>query len=206
MAIVVHHLNNSRSQRIVWLLEELGLEYSIQHYQRDAVTNLAPPELKKIHPLGKSPLLEVDGELIQESGAIAQYLCERYGQGRFLPAPGSRESLLHLQWMHFAEGSVMTPVLLRLYVNRLGDAGKPLHPRIDEQLTSYFDYMESQLRPSGHYVGDDWSAADVMLSFPAELATMQPEAARWPKLKDFVDRIHARPAWQKAYALTGGYF
>lgn len=206
MQIIVHHLNNSRSQRIVWLLEELGLTYRLVHYQRDPVTNLAPPELKRIHPLGKSPLIEDDGVLIQESGAIVEYLCDRYGHGRFWPATGTSDSLRHLQLMHFAEGSAMTPILLRLYVGQLKDAGKPLHPRVNEQLLGHFDYLENELRPSGHFVGDDWTGADFMLSFPAELACLQPEADRWPKLRNFVASIHAREAWQKAFRATGGYF
>lgn len=205
MSIVIHHLDKSRSQRVVWLLEELGLDYRIRHYRRDAVTNLAPPALKQIHPLGKAPLLEDDGILIQESGAIVQYLCDRYGQGRFIPPAGTPDALRHLQFMHFAEGSAMTPMLLRLYVAGLGDAGKPLHPRIDEQVAAHFDYLENELRPSGHFVGDDWTGADVMLSFPAELAVLQPEAARWPKLAAFTARIHARPAWQRAVEATGGH-
>ena len=165
MGIIVHHLNNSRSQRILWLLEELGVDYAIRHYQRDAVTNLAPPELKAVHPLGKSPLLEIDGRVIEESGAIVQVLCERYGA--WLPEPGTDDALRHLELMHFAEGSAMTPILLNLYVGRLGDAGAPLQPRIDEQLAAHFGYLESILRPSGHFVGNDWTGADVMLSFPA---------------------------------------
>jgi len=204
MTIRVHHLNKSRSQRIVWLLEELGLAYEIVRYQRDAKTNFAPPELKKIHPLGKSPLLEDDGELIEESGAIVQYLCDRYGHGRLLPEPGSKAALKHLQLMHFAEGSAMLPLLLRIYVSRLGEGGAPLHGRIDEQVVGYFDYLESILQPSGHFIGDGLTAADIMLSFPVILATQQPEGQRWPKLKGFVDAIKARPAWQRAMAATEG--
>ena len=204
MTIRVHHLNKSRSQRIVWLLEELGLTYEIVRYQRDAKTNFAPPELKKIHPLGKSPLLEDDGELIEESGAIAQYLCDRYGNGRLQPEPGSKAALKHLQLMHFAEGSAMLPLLLRIYVSRLGEGGAPLHERIDGELVSYFDYLESILQPSGFFIGDGLTAADIMLSFPVILATMQPEGQRWPKLKAFVDTIKARPAWQRAMAATEG--
>ena len=204
MTIRVHHLNKSRSQRIVWLLEELGLTYEIVRYQRDAKTNFAPPELKKIHPLGKSPLLEDDGELIEESGAIAQYLCDRYGDGRLQPEPGSSAALKHLQLMHFAEGSAMLPLLLRIYVSRLGEGGAPLHGRIDAEIVSYFDYLESILQPSGYFIGDGLTAADIMLSFPVILATQQPEGQRWPKLKAFVDTIKARPAWQRAMAATEG--
>lgn len=206
MTIVVHHLNNSRSQRILWLLEELELPYEIRFYQRDKATNLAPPELKAVHPLGKSPLLEIDGQIVMESGAIVQHLCETFGGGRFLPPAGSDDALRHLQLMHFAEGSVMTPILLDLYVGRLGEAGAPLHPRIQEQLNSHFDYLESELRPSGHFVGDELTGADIMLSFPIELAMLKGNRGRWPKLAAFVDAMHARPAWQRALAKGGRYF
>lgn len=206
MGIIVHHLNNSRSQRILWLLEELGVDYEIRRYQRDAQTNLAPPELKAIHPLGKSPLLEIDGRVIEESGAIVQVLCERYGQNRWLPEAGTDDALRHLELMHFAEGSAMTPILLQLYTARLGEAAAPLKPRIDEQLSAHFGYMEQILRPSGHFVGDDWTGADIMLSFPAEIAVMQGAGASLPKLAGFVASVHARPAWQRAREKGGEYF
>ncbi|MFM6931762.1 MAG: glutathione S-transferase family protein [Novosphingobium sp.] len=206
MSLIVHHLNNSRSQRVLWALEELGLPYEIRHYQRDAVTNLAPPELKAVHPLGKSPLLEDDGAVIEESGAIIQYLLDKYGNGRFQPASGSAEALRHLQWMHFAEGSAMTPILLQLYTSRLGDAAAPLQPRIAEQLASHFGYLESELRASGHFVGDDLTGADMMLSFPAEIAVRQGHGANYPKLAAFVAAMHARPAWQVAREKGGAYY
>ena len=206
MSLIVHHLNNSRSQRVLWALEELGLPYEIKQYQRDAVTNLAPPELKAVHPLGKSPLLEDDGTVVEESGAIIQHLLDKYGQGRFQPAPGTPEALRHLQWMHFAEGSAMTPILLQLYTARLGDAAAPLEPRISEQLTSQFAYMESELSPSGHFVGDSWTGADMMMSFPAEIAVMQGQGATYPKLAKFVAAIHALPAWQVAREKGGAYY
>ena len=206
MTLIVHHLNNSRSQRILWTLEELGVPYEIKHYQRDAVTNLAPPELKAIHPLGKSPLLEDDGILIEESGAIVQYLLDAYGEGRFQPEPGSKDALRHLQFMHFAEGSAMTPILLQLYTSRLGEAAAPLQPRIQEQLSSHFAYLENELSPSGHFIGDDWTGADFMLSFPAEIAVMQGQGAAYPKLSAFVAAAHARPAWQIAREKGGAYY
>lgn len=206
MAIVVHHLNNSRSQRILWLLEELGLDYELRHYQRDAVTNLAPPELKAIHPLGKSPLIEIDGRVIEESGAIVQVLCDRFGGGSWLPAAGTDDALRHLELMHFAEGSAMTPILLQLYTARLGEAAAPLKPRIDEQLAAHFGYIEQILRPSGHFIGDGWTGADVMLSFPAEIAVMQGGGTKFPKLAAFVTAVHARPAWQRAREKGGPYF
>ena len=206
MSLIVHHLNNSRSQRVLWALEELGLPYTIKHYQRDAVTNLAPPELKTVHPLGKSPLLEDGGVVIEESGAIIQHLLDTYGKGRFQPAPGTPEALRHLQWMHFAEGSAMTPILLQLYTSRLGDAAAPLTPRISEQLASHFAYLESELRPSGHFVSDDLTGADMMLSFPAEIAVMQGQGESYPKLAAFVAALHARPAWKVAREKGGAYY
>lgn len=204
MAIRVHHLNKSRSQRIVWLLEELGLPYELVRYQRDAVTNFAPPELKAIHPLGKSPLLEDDGVLIEESGAIVQYLLDRYGKGALQPAPGTPAALRHLQLLHFAEGSAMIPLLLRIYVSRLGDGGVPLHGRIDSEVTNHFDYLESILEPSGYFIGDSLTGADIMLSFPVGIAVKQSEGSRWPRLQAFTAAIEARPAWQKAMAATEG--
>ena len=206
MGIVVHHLNNSRSQRVLWLLEELGVEYEIIHYQRDPVTNLAPPELKAINPLGKSPLLEIDGRVIEESGAIVQVLCDRYGSDRFLPATGSDDALRHLELMHFAEGSAMLPIMLNIYLGRLGEGAMPVKPRIAEQMAAYFGYLESILRPSGHFIGDTLTGADVMLSFPAEICVMQDSTVSYPKLAGFVAASHARPAWQRARAKGGQYF
>lgn len=205
MSLIVHHLNNSRSQRILWLLEELGAPYEIKHYQRDTVTNLAPPELKAIHPLGKSPLLEDSGRVIQESGAIAEYLCENYGGEALVPARGTDDHVRHLELIHFAEGSAMTPILLNIYLGRLGDAAAPVKPRIDEQLDAHFAYLEGELGETGHFIGDSLSAADIMLSFPAEVAAMG-GAARYPKLAAFVAAMHARPAWQAAREKGGAYF
>lgn len=205
MSLIVHHLNNSRSQRILWLLEELGAPYEITQYQRDAVTNLAPPELKAIHPLGKSPLLEDAGRVIQESGAIAEYLCENYGGEALVPARGTDDHVRHLELIHFAEGSAMTPIILDLYLGRLGEAAAPVKPRIDEQLGAHFAYLEGELNDAGHFIGDSLSAADIMLSFPAEVAAMG-GAARYPKLAAFVAAMHARPAWQAAREKGGAYF
>lgn len=203
--LVVHHLNNSRSQRILWLLEELGTSYEIRHYQRDAVTNLAPPELLQVHPLGKSPMLEDDGRIICESGAIVEYICERHGGGHLVPPRGTDEHVHHLELIHFAEGSAMTPILLALYVGRLGEAGAPLLPRIEQQLNSHFDYMEAVMRPSGHFVLDGLSAADIMLSFPAEIAVAQGRAASRPRLAGFVEWLQARPAYRRALEKGGPY-
>ena len=202
--LVVHHLNNSRSQRVLWLLEELGVAYDLRRYQRDPVTNLAPPELADVHPLGKSPMIEDDSRLIVESGAIVEYLCARHG-AHMVPPAASDAFTSHLELMHFAEGSVMTPILLGLYVGRLGEAGAPLAPRIQEQLVSHFSYMERVLRPSGHFVLDDLSAVDIMLSFPAEVAIKQGFGERFPKLAGFVEHIQGRPAYRRALDKGGPY-
>jgi len=206
MTLIVHHLNNSRSQRILWLLEELGVDYKIRHHQRDAVTNLAPPELVAIHPLGKSPVIEDNGRIIYESAAIAEYLCDRHGGAHLVPARGTDDHVRYIELMHFAEGSAMTPILLSLYVGRLGDADAPLLPRIDQQLESHFAFMENQLGDNGFWVGDSLTGVDIMLSFPAEIAVMQGRAADKPKLTAFVQWLHARPAWQRAREKGGAYY
>lgn len=206
MTVTVHHLNNSRSQRILWLLEELGADYEIVHYQRDAVTNLAPPELKGPHPLGKSPLIEDDGFQVAESGAIIQYLCERHGGGDWLPDPASDEHVRHLEWMQFGESSFFVPVMLNIMAGRLGEAAAPIMPRIQEQFAAHVDFMEAGLSEDLHFVGDGWTAADVMMSFPAEIAVMQGMGHRCPKAARFVEAVHARPAWQRAREKGGAYF
>ncbi len=214
MSLIVHHLNNSRSQRILWLLEEIGTPYEIRYYDRDPVTNLAPPELLAVHPLGKSPVIEETddaapgerGRVIIESGAITEYLCERHGGAALVPARGTDDHVSHLEWLHFAEGSAMTPILLRLYTARLGEAAAPIEPRIAQQLDSHFAYMESRVGENGHFIGDSLSAADIMLSFPAEIAIMQGMAPRYPKLAAFVNACHVRPAWQRAREKGGAYY
>jgi len=206
MSLIVHHLNNSRSQRILWLLEEIGAPYDIRFYDRDPATNLAPPELLSIHPLGKSPVIEDDGRVIVESGAIVEYLCERHGGGHLVPAYGTNDHVSHLEWLHFAEGSAMTPILLRIYTVRLGEAAAVLEPRIVQQLDAHFAYMESRLGTNGHFIGDSLSAADIMLSFPAEIAIMQGMAPRYPKLAAFVNACHDRPAWRRARDKGGAYY
>ena len=205
MSLIVHHLNNSRSQRILWLLEELNLNYEIRHHQRDAVTNLAPPELLAVHPLGKSPVIEDDGKVIYESAAIVEYICERHGGAHLVPPRGTDDHIRDLEYLHFAEGSAMTPILLNLYTARLGEAAAPLRPRIDQQLQSHFQYMEDQILPSGWFVGDALTGADIMLSFPAEAAVKMGYAADKPKLTAYVAAIHARPAYQKALEKGGPY-
>ena len=206
MTITVHHLNNSRSQRILWLLEELGADYDIVSYQRDATTNLAPPELKNAHPLGKSPVIEDDGRTISESAAIIEYLCTRYGGDGWIPDCGSDAWIDHLEWMQFGESSFFVPVMLKLYAGRLGDAAAPLMPRVDEQLEAHILYAEEKISDDLHFIGDDWSGADVLMSFPAEIAVMQRYGDKAPKLARFVEAIHQRPAWQRARERGGAYF
>ena len=218
--ITVHHLNNSRSQRILWLLEELGLPYEIKRYQRDPKTMLAPPELKRVHPLGKSPVI-TDGELtLAESGAIIEYLADRYGAGTLIPPPGTPERLRCNYWLHYAEGSAMPPLLLKLVFQRTAKAPAPFFIRpvaraiartvqrtyIDPQLKLHLDYLESELGTHEWFVGDTFSAADIQLSFPLEaFAARGGLGARQPHLDAFLQRIHARPAYQRALQRGGEY-
>jgi glutathione S-transferase len=203
--IQVHHLNNSRSQRILWLLEELGLPYEIVKYQRDAQTNLAPPELEAVHPLGKSPVL-VDGEdVVIESGAIIEYLARKYGDGRLLPAEGTPEALRHLQLMHYAEGSAMLPLMLRLYTGRLGDAAAPLQPRIESEIERHLGYLDRLLEGRSWFLGDELRAADVQLSFVIQAGGMLYGLEKFPNLARFREQIAKRPAYQKAIERGGAY-
>jgi glutathione S-transferase len=203
--ITVHHLNNSRSQRIIWLLEELELPYAIKHYARDAVTNLAPPELKAVHPLGKSPVIDDDGRIVTESGAITDYIIRRHGGGRLAPAPGSDAHETYLEWLHFAEGSAMTPFLLALYTARLGDAAAPLQPRIQEQIGAHVAYFSACLGDNDWLVENTLSGADIMMSFIAEIATAQGLGAHFPNVAAYARRLQARPAWVAAMAKTEPY-
>jgi len=203
--IKVHHLNNSRSQRILWLLEELGLDYEVVKYQRDPVTRLAPPELKAVHPLGKSPVIS-DGDLVvAESGAIIEYLVRTHGGGRLAPPAGSPAALKYLQWMHFAEGSAMLPILLALYVGRLGAAGASLQPRIASELANHLGYMNAELGGSDFFLGNELSAADIQLSFVVEAAGARGLLADYPNLERFAERIQARPAYRRAVDRGGPY-
>lgn len=203
--IIVHHLEHSRSQRVLWFLEELGVEYEIRFYARDAETNLAPPELKKVHPLGKSPVIEDDGQTIAESAAIIEYLSRKYGDGKYTPAANSADYMPYLQWMHFSEGSAMTPFLLALYTSRLGEAATPLMPRIGSEIDNHLDYMESALEGRKFFMGSDISAADFQLSFVAEIAHAQGMTANRPNLKRFVQRIQSRDAYKRALEKGGPY-
>jgi glutathione S-transferase len=203
--IEVHHLNNSRSQRILWLLEELGLDYEIVRYQRDARTNLAPESLKAIHPLGKSPVVRDDGQLIIESGAIVDHLVRRYGAGRLAPPEASPEHLRYQQWLHYAEGSAMLPLMLKLYLSRLGEAGRPLAPRVDGEIANHMGFLDAQLADSDYFVGSELTAADIQLSFPIQVTRLLHGIEPFPNLAGFLDRISARPAYRRAIERGGPY-
>ena len=201
--IKLHHLNRSRSLRILWLLEELGLDYDVIRYERDKKTNLAPPELLALHPLGKSPVIEMDGRLISESAAIVEAISAKHGQ-HLIPANDHEAYITHMELMHFAEGSVMTPILLNLYTSKLGSAAARLQPRIQSELSNHFTYMERKLRPSGHWVIDELSAADIMLSFPATIVLRYGMVEQFPRIVAFVKWMQQRPAFQAAIAKGGG--
>ena len=219
--IVVHHLNNSRSQRILWLLEELGLPYEVVRYQRNAQTMLAPPELKKIHPLGKSPVVTVDGLTLAESGAIIETLVERYGNGRLAPAPGTAEVVRYRYWLHYAEGSAMPPLLLKLVFSRIAQAKMPFFAKpvakgiadkamssfIQPQITQHLAFMEGELQGRDWFAGPDFTAADIQMSFPVEAAQARAglTAQSHPRLSDWLGRIHARSAYQRAIERGGEY-
>ena len=217
--ITVHHLNDSRSQRVLWLLEELALPYEIKHYQRDKKTMLAPPELRAVHPLGKSPVISDGPVTVAESGAIIEYLVDREG-GRLRPAPGTREFLQYRYWLHFAEGTAMSPLLMKLVFDKVATAPmpffvKPVARGISAQVLKSFvtpnlerqlDFMEAELATRPWFAGREFSAADIQMSFPLEASAQRAglNASR-PKLMDWLKRIHARPAYQKALERGGPY-
>ena len=203
--IVVHHLNDSRSQRILWLLEELGLPYGIERYQRDAKTRLAPPELKAVSPLGKSPVITDDGTTVIESGAIVDYIIRRHGGGRLQPDPASAAYDSYAQWLHYAEGSAMLPLMLRLYVSRLGEAGAPLAPRIESEVANHLGHVDAALRGRDFLVGDALTGADIQMSFVGELAGMLGVRSGHPAMEAWLGRLHARPAYRAALERGGPY-
>ncbi|QGZ64974.1 glutathione S-transferase [Paraburkholderia acidisoli] len=218
--ITVHHLNNSRSQRVLWLLEELGVPYEIQRYERDPQTLLAPPALRKIHPLGKSPVIVDDEQTVAESGAIIEYLLHKYDtQGRFAPAVGTPEWQRFRYWMHYAEGSAMPPLLLKLVALRIAGAPMPFFAKpiarkiaqalqssfVDPQLKLHFGFINDELNKTGWFVGNDFSAADIQMSFPLEAASARGADASLTAIAGFLERIHARPAYQRALERGGKY-
>ena len=218
--ITVHHLNNSRSQRVLWLLEELGVPYEIRKYQRDAKTMLAPPELTKVHPLGKSPVITEGDVTVAETGAIVEYLLEQHGGGRLAPAAGTPERRRMRYWLHFAEGSAMPPLLLKLIFDRIESGPMPFFARpiargiarkvktqmIEPNLKRQLDFMEAELGRREWFAGAEFSAADIQMSFPVEAAKQRAglDASR-PHLMAFLKKIHARPAYQRALERGGPY-
>jgi glutathione S-transferase len=215
--IVVHHLNNSRSQRVLWLLEELGVDYEVKRYERNPTTMLAPPELRAVHPLGKSPVITDGAATVAESGAIIEYLVERHGGGRLTPAPGTPERLRYTYWLHYAEGSAMPPLLLKLVFDRIEQtpmsffvrpvaraiARKARSSLIGPQLKVHLDFMEGELGRNAWFAGEEFTAADVQMSFPLEAAATRAglDGSR-PRLMAFLERIHARPAAPSAHAVN----
>ncbi|MYN17483.1 glutathione S-transferase [Rugamonas sp. FT107W] len=218
--IVVHHLNNSRSQRVLWLLEELELDYEIVRYQRDPKTMLAPPELRAIHPLGKSPVISDGDIVVAESGAIIEYLVETYGHGRLVPPAGTEERRRWTYFLHYAEGSAMAPLLMKLIFDRVENSPAPFFVKpiargiarkvkggyIEPQIAAHLDYLEAELSKRPWFAGAEFSAADIQMSFPLEAAAARAglDASR-PNLMAFLKRIHSRPAFQRALERGGPY-
>src|SRR5690349_15366827 len=216
--ITVHHLNNSRSQRVLWLLEELHVPYEITRYFRNEKTMLAPPSLKEVHPLGKSPVISDGDKTIAETGAIIEYIVERYGNGRLIPPPGTDDRIRFSYWMHYAEGSAMTPLLLKLIFMRMPDNAPGLLKPIvrnfakqaearlaDPQIGTHLTYIDTELAKHEWFAGKDFSAADIMMSFPLEAATVRANAKTKPMIKAFLEKIHARAAYQTALKKGGPY-
>ena len=201
--LTVHHLNNSRSQRILWLLEELGTPYEIVKYQRMEGIPLAPPELKQVHPLGKSPGITDKGKTIAESGAIVEHIIDTYGGGRLKPSPGTDDYWRYVEWMHYAEGSAMFPLLLALMAGFLGDGAAMLQPRIDSEIANNLSYIEQGLQGRKFFVGDDLTGADIQLLFVLEAAGARLEP--YPTSAAYRDRMHARPAYKRALERGGPY-
>lgn len=205
MTIIVHHLNNSRSQRILWLLEELGEAYEVRRYERDRRTMRAPASLRAIHPLGRSPVVEVDGHRLIETGAIMEHLIARAGN-RFGPPADAEGAIRYRQYMHYAEGSMMPPLLALLIIGRLGLLGRPARPTVQRMLDDHLDWLENELAGRRYFAGDAFTAADMMMSFPLEasrarggLNDSRPNIIRW------LGEMHARPAYQAALAAGGPY-
>lgn len=218
--ITVHHLNNSRSQRVLWLLEELGLDYEVKRYQRDKASMRAPAELRAVHPLGKSPVITDGAQTIAESGAIIQYLLDTYGNGRLIPPPGTAERQRWHYWMHYAEGSLMPPLLLKLVFDRIANARMPFFAKpiargiaaqglksyVMPQIKQHLDFIEGELGASKWFAGPEFSAADIQMSFPLEAAAARAglDSTR-PRTMAFLEAIHARPAYERAIERGGEY-
>jgi glutathione S-transferase len=203
--LTLHHLNDSRSQRILWLMEELGTPYEIKRYQRNEKTRLAPPELVEVHPLGKSPVI-TDGHVkIAESGAIVDYIIRRYGKGAMMPSPGGADYEAYNEWLHYSEGSAMLPLMLNLYVGRLKEAGLPLHPRIDSEIANHLGYIDGALKGREFFVGEALTGADIQMSFVGDMAKVYERLGPYPQLAAWLSRMHARPAFQRSIEKGGPY-
>jgi glutathione S-transferase len=200
--MIVHHLNNSRSQRVLWLLEEVGAEYEIVRYRRDPRTMLAPLELRAVHPLGKAPVLEDDGQVFAETGAIVEHLAARFGA---LVPPGPAERRQATYWLHFAEGSAMPPLLLKLYFSRMGEGAAPMAARADQQIGAILAFVSESLAATPFLAGESLSVADIMMSFPLEAAVARGGASAFPGVMDYLARLHARPAYARALERGGPY-
>ncbi len=217
--IVVHHLNNSRSQRVLWLLEELGLPYELKRYERDPKTMLAPPSLRQVHPLGKSPVIEDSGLVLAESGAIVDYLARKHGMGKLMPAPDTPQYLRYTYWLHYAEGSAMPPLLLKLVFDKVKSAPMPFFVKpvakgiasgamkafIGPQLKTHLDFMESELGKGEWFAGELFSAADIQMSFPVEATAARIGLTDRPNMAAWLERVHARPAYQRAIEKGGAF-
>lgn len=203
--LTLHHLNDSRSQRILWLLEELGIAYELKRYQRDSQTRLAPPELKAVHPLGKSPVISDGGITIAESGAIVDYLIRKYGKGAMMPAPGTTDYEAYNEWLHYSEGSGMLPLMLNLYVSRLKEAGAPLHPRIDIEIANHLGYVDGALKGREFFVGPSLTGADIQMSFLGEMAAIYDKLGPYSHMSGWLSRMHARPAFRRSIEKGGAY-
>ena len=203
--ITVHHLNNSRSQRILWLLEELGQDYEIKSYQRDATTNLAPDSLKAVHPLGKSPVITDNGATVAESGTIVEYLIRKYGRDKLLTREDSADFVPYIHWLHYAEGSAMLPVMLTLYTLRLGDAAAPLRPRLESEIQNHFGYMEQELGNRDFFVGANLTGADIQITFVLEAAKSLGLLAPYKGLAAYLSRMQARDAYRRGIERGGKY-
>lgn len=216
--IVIHHLENSRSQRVLWLLEELGLAYEVRRYERDAETMLAPPALKQVHPLGKSPVLEAEGVIVAETGAIFEFVLDMQDTTGLRPERGTPQGRAFTYWLHYAEGSAMPPLVMKLVFQRLPE-NAPLLARplaaavskravegfVDPQLETHMNYWEAELERSGWFVGESFTAADIMMSFPLEAAASRSDLSACPNIRGFLERVHARPAYQAALERGGPY-
>ncbi len=203
--IIVHHLNNSRSQRVLWLLEELDLGYKIKFYERDPKTGRAPKSLKAVHPLGRSPVIEHGKNIIAETGAIIEYIIDEKAGGRLRPKRGTKEFLLYTHFLHYGEGSAMFPLLLAQYAGFLHEAGKPLHSVINREMKTHFDYIEYHLTANRYFAGDKLSGADIQMLFPLEAAKTHGRLVGYEACIDFVNRMHKRPAYLRAIERGGHY-